>query len=350
MGLHKFPVTYSLKGKMPSSKKEESKKGFHIACIPVREVSEIDTNIIGIVKHEDYYEAVRFFEGKFWIKDEYQSEGAFRVRRSGNLIRREMNEGCASTFIDSLYSADIKKFKAGEFIDENTIGFRSVTESNKDEILKSLSDKVNNNLIEIDGELYVQISEPIYEVYTSKEPGHPKAYVGIQFLKYEDEYSGRRSLYEYDFSFRFPFDKREQFDEFIEHLINDHGIEPITYSDGEYYYGGEFTPIDDDRKNLLNAARHLVEEKRSWDEWPVAQLTAWGNLRDAFKKASILQKEDVPEEDMDALCNALKVYEGLQGSDEIINLSTHARAAVHKWENRIIDLVISFEETENFTF
>jgi hypothetical protein len=349
MGLHKFPVSYSLKGKMPGSRKEEAKNGFHVAHIAVREVSEIDTNIIGIVKHENYCEAIRFFEGKFWIKDEYQSEDAFRIRRSGNLIRREMNEGCASTFIDSLYSADIKKFKGGEFIDENTIGLRSVTENKKDEALKSLSDKINDNLIEIDGELYIQISEPIYEVFTSKEPGHPKAYVGIAFLKYEDEYSGRRSLYEYDFSFRFPFNKREQLDDFVDHLRNDHGIEPITYSDGEYYYGGEFTPIDDDRKNLLNAARHLVEEKWSWDEWPVAQLTAWGNLRDVYKQASTLKKEDVPEDVMDALSDALKAYEGLQGRDTIVQLSTHARAAVHKWENRVIDLVSGFEETENFT-
>jgi hypothetical protein len=54
MGLHKFPVSYSLKGKMPGSRKEEAKNGFHVAHIAVREVSEIDTNIIGIVKHENY--------------------------------------------------------------------------------------------------------------------------------------------------------------------------------------------------------------------------------------------------------------------------------------------------------
>lgn len=343
MAIHKFPLSYSIKGRMPDVKKEDAKNGFEVAHISVREVSEIDTSIIGIVKCEEHSEPIRFFEGKYWIKDAYQSKEAYQIRRSGNLIRRDIDKGCASTFIDNIYSVDIMKFINEETVNENTIGFKKVTENKRNDALKALTNSVESKLIEIDGELYTEVSEPIFEVYTSKEPGYPRAYIGIKFLKYEDSLIGRHSLYEYDYSFRFPFDKREYLEELIQHLIHEQGVEPVIYSDGEYYYGAELTPINDDRKNLLNAARCLIDEKRAWENWPVAQLVAWGNLRDAYQMAST-GEEDVSESNFDTLSEALKAYEGLQGRETAIQLSTHARTAIYKWENKTIDIDLGFDE------
>ncbi|WP_315922195.1 hypothetical protein [Mesorhizobium sp. SP-1A] len=346
MGMHKFPLSYSVKGKMPGTRKEESKRAFEIAHLHVREVSEIDTSIIGAVKLGDHTETIRFFEGKFWIKDAYTSEDGMNLRRIGNLSRQDALEEGASTFRDRFCHNSTAQFKSGEAIDESTLGFKSVTENGKTDSENGLKNLVQDNIIEIDGELYVQVPEPIYEIHASKEPEYPKAWVQVNFLKYEDTYHGRYSLYDYDFSFRFAFDKRDELDLMIEHLRNDHNMEPAFISDGEHYFGGEFTTINDDRKNLLNAGKVLVENKRYWEDWPVAQLTAWGNLRDAYRNATAVKKEETPEDTLDALAEALKAYDGLQGKDGVLCLSTHARAAVYKWETREIDLSQSLDLIE----
>lgn len=346
MGMHKFPLSYSLKGKMPESRKEESKKGFEIAHLHVREVSEIDTNVIGIVKLGNHIETIRSFENKFWIKDAYTSEDAMELRRVGNVFRQDTLLEGASTFRDRFYQDCATRFASGEVIDERTIGFKSVKENEKAAAENRLQNLVQENIIEIDGELYFQVLEPVYEVLASREPEYPVAYVSVNFLKYQDEYYGRHSLYDYDFSFRFAFDKRDDLDLMIEHLRNDHNIEPVIKSEGEHYFGGEFTPINDDRKNLINAGKVLFENKRYWEDWPVAQLVAWGNLRDAYRNATAVQKDDASEDTMDALAEALKAYDGLQGIDGALCMSTHARAAVYKWETREIDLMQSLDLVE----
>lgn len=347
MGMHRFPVTYSITGKEAGKKKEITAQCFHTMDLYVREVDEIDTSVIGSAKRGEHIEKILFFEDKFWIKDGYSNEDAAILRTSTGVCTQADLTESASTFRNIFYSSFQDEWINGEVIDETTRGFKSVKDSTKQNGEEVTRNRVETELIEIDGELYVHVQEPIYRIAASRDFRYNRR-AAASLVFFDLKPWMKNAEYEkYDYDIRIPFDKRHEFDAIIEEL-RDQAVELFYHVEGEHFFGGEFSVIKDEIKNLKNSAKDIVRDKWYMEDWPVPQLVAWGETRDALRKVE--QSNDNPE-DLDELALAMSHYIGIEGHQGPLRLPPYALAALHRWNTRELDLSetlnLSLEDIEN---
>lgn len=348
MGMHRFPVTYSITGKEAGKKKEITAQCFHTMDLYVREVDEIDTSVIGSAKRGEHIEKILFFEGKFWIKDGYSNEDAARLRTSTGVCTKADSIGNASTFRNIFYDSCEKEWINDEVVDETTRGFKSVKVSTKQKGEETTRNRVETELIEIDGELYVHVQEPIYRIAASRDFRDNRATASLVFFNME-AWMRYPDYEKYDYDIRIPFDKRHEFDAIIEEL-RDNQVEVFVHVEGEHFFGGEFSVIKDEIKNLKNSAKEIVRDGKWYiEDWPVPQLIAWGETRDALRK---VEQSNGHPEDFDQLAKAMSLYIGIEGREGgPLRLPPYAFAALHRWNTRELDLSemlnLSLEDIDN---
>lgn len=332
MGVHDIPFAYTIEGK-PAEKKAkrgnyddgiESFAAFEIVAFNVREVSEIETARVGILKNDTTEEDIRFFEGHYWIKDAY-SEDEKPLRRSCCKRVNDLDGG-GSLFRDSRGGNGFETdFRNRAHRDVTQAPFKKITENNRDNSYHRTRDNVNDSLIEIDGVLYAKVQEPVFELYAYEDNSGPSAFVSINLDYKRPTYKSSR----YDDVFRFAFDQRPELELFIDHIERELNIKVQISCDGEFYYGGEFQRFDD-HTNLLAAAEPIVEETSWMKQWSTAKLTAWGNLRDAFEEAKAPNASD------DVI---RQLADKLGDFGKIEDLSFNTKVAIFKWGSRDIPLV-----------
>lgn len=341
MGAHDFPLAYAIYGikgdKKPRKRKSEyddgieSFAGFEIVSLHVREVSEIETSIIGSLKNDTTQEEIRYFDGKYWIKDSYSE--ADRDLRSSSLRRINQLGRGGSTFRDHRgHDRKEQGFLDRAHIDESMSGFKKITQNSREDDLENLRKNVDNDLIEIDGVLYFHVKEPVFELFVYDDSEGPQAFTRLALDYSKPRYRSDR----FEDVFRFPFDKRDELDQVVQHIEKHLGLKVENSSDGEFYYGGgDFQTFDDDRTNLLAAAEPLVRDTDWMKTWPTPRLTAWGELRDAFEEA---KKPEAADDAIDQLVDKL------DGFGKAKDISLHTQVAIYKWRSRAIDLDLNFDE------
>jgi len=341
MGAHDFPLAYAIYGikgdKKTRKRKSEYDDGidsfaaFEIVSLHVREVSEIETSVIGSFKNDTTQEEIRYYDGKYWIKDSYSE--ANRDLRSSALYRINQLGRGGSAFRDHRGHDRIEQgFLDRAHIDESMSGFKKITQNSRVYDLERLNESVSADLIEIDGVLYFQVKEPVFELLIYDDSEGPQAFARLALDYSKPRFKPTR----YEDVFRFPFDKRDELDQVVEHIEKHLGIKVENSSYGEFYYGGgEFQTFDDDRTNLLAAAETLVRDIDWMKTWPTPRLTAWGELRDAFEEA---KKPEATDDAIDQLVDKL------DGFGKAKDISLHTQVAIYKWRSRAIDLDLNFDE------
>ena len=339
MGFHRFPVKYGITGKKANAKRESGGIGYHTIDLRVREVDEIETTVIGTITHGSHSEQLLYFEDKFWIKDAYKSEDAKAIRSDSyntNII--DEFDKARSTFKDQFYREWSTEWDEDKIINASSLKFKTVIVNQCHEIEHELAKMAKSHLIEINEELYFRVSEPFFILYVSRGCNDRQADVTLAFddpVAYE-HLSKLNDIIDLNNEIRFPFDKRHELQLLIDDLTVNNGVTVNVHMDGEYYYGGRFTAIQEEARNLRNSAKHIVRNQKHISMWPITQIVAWGNVRDAL--IDVLENQS-DETSLDALGKAMRLYTEVK--DRVVDtnyIDIYALAALSRWDSRNIDL------------
>jgi len=188
MGMHRLPYRYTIRGKLKGKKASKYDDGIERATgldaqyFYIKEASEIDTTVVGRVTKGEAEVKVIYYDNKFWIKDAYDDQTAEIIQDSIRNCRTAL-QGPKSLFLATkLNDEQVKMFLAGELRDESQVGFHKIVESEKEAALDRTTKFVEENLIEIDGEVYHQVDEPVVELAVSRHAEADEAWLRVAWI------------------------------------------------------------------------------------------------------------------------------------------------------------------------
>lgn len=303
MAIHQLQLAYEITGKTSHARRATSHKIVEKVAFPIQEVSDIDTLDGLTITIGGYSETLKFYDGRFWIRDKLDGPAAGMLRAQAGVIE-DMRLATAlvkyhSTFEifhyrdPEIFADDFKSISVDELKDVNDAGRATA--------LERLEKAAEADLIDIDGELYVAMGEPVYCLRLLPDT----LQVLVSFQKSNEVAASSTP------TIRIPIDdmttsNRDSLDALIAIWKAETGRAVTQVAEAGLRF--DFTPqLDYSVDRQIEAiAFEVVNRTSGIVEWPKSQIIQWAELRDvltAFRNHLA---------DIDALTTSLSHYASSQ--------------------------------------
>jgi len=303
MAIHQLQLAYAITGKTSHARRATTHKVVDKVALPIQEVSDIDTVNGLTITIGSYSETLKFYDGRFWIRDKVDAPAAGMLRAQAGIIEdmrlaSALMKSC-STFVifqyrdPEIFADDFKSISVDELKDINDAGRATA--------LERLEKSAEADLIDIDGELYVAMGEPVYCLRLLPDT----LQVLVSFQKSNEVAASSTP------TIRIPIDdmatsNRDSLDALIAIWKAETGRAVTQVAEASLHF--DFKPeLDCSVDRQIEAiAFEVVNRTSGIVEWPKPQITAWAELRDvltAYRKQLA---------DIDALTTSLSDYASTQ--------------------------------------
>lgn len=164
MAIHQIQLAYEITGKTSHARRATSHKIVEMVAVRVQEIDDIDALDGLTITIGGYSETLKFYDGRFWIRDKLDGPAAGMLRAQAGVIE-DMHLATAlvksnSTF-EVFHYRDPEIF-ADDFKSVSADDLKDVNDAGRATALELLEKSAEADLLDIDGELYVAMGEPVY--------------------------------------------------------------------------------------------------------------------------------------------------------------------------------------------
>lgn len=299
MAFHQLLLAYEITGKTSHARRATTHKIVEKVTVPIQEISDIDTLDGLSITIGDYCETLKFYNDRFWIRNKVDVAAAGMLRAQAGVIEdmrlaSALMKSCSTFEIfhyrdPEIFADDLQTIKADDLKDVNDAGRTAA--------LERLEKAAEADLIDIDGELYVAMGEPVYCLRLLPDT----LQVLVSFQK-SNEIAVTSTL-----TIRIPIsDMATSNRDDLHALINiwksetGRGVTQVAEASLRF----DFKPELDHsvERQIEGAASEVVNRTSGIVEWPKSQIIQWAELRDvltAFRNQLA---------DIDALTKSLAQY------------------------------------------
>ncbi len=303
MAFHQLLLAYEITGKTSHARRATTHKIVEEVTVWIQEIDDIDTLDGLLITIGDYCETLKLYNDRFWIRDKFDAPAAAMLRAQAGVVE-DMRLAtalmkCCSTFEifhyrdPEIFSADLQTVNPDDLKDVNAAGRTAA--------LGRLEKAAADDLIYIDGELYVAMGEPVYCLRLLSDT----LQVLVSFQKSNEVVVTSTP------TIRIPIDdmatsNRDDLDALINIWKSETGREVMQVASATLMY-----PFDPQlnysvERQIEGAASEVVNRTSGIVEWTTSQITGWAGLRDAL----IAYRKQ--QTDVDALASKLSDYASTQ--------------------------------------
>lgn len=350
MANFEFALQYTIKGVRPRHRNESWLSIREFISMDVPEVDSRDAPVGVILNSENATEELRYYDGRWFMKDrvddpETNMAGEIRRIAGYGVYKDHQNKDISidmakSSLLDVIRfdRYDVKQINDGVerlYIDGE---FRLINSNDRNDKYQELADIVENQTISIDGNLYIEVPEPVFVVnfdsdvygYSYRRKNEHKVVVSVAF--------GEPSFDKDKKVFIIPIDRQDELDFVIEHLDRIERVQAEVKIAAEYHIGIT--------KGISREASELRGEASFWlrkDTSDMMQkdrplIYAFLDFRDAYRAA---KAAEFTESSLDAISETLREY----GNYE--DLGPYTRMVLDRWDQRSINLDIDPDSLED---
>ncbi|NKW11333.1 hypothetical protein HGG76_27430 [Ochrobactrum tritici] len=166
-----LPLVFHISGKAPYQRNATNARVVEMATVRVQEVDDIDAPVAIALSTEpngnkENLELFRFYENRYWIKDQGNGEASRIIREQSGIIsdiKLIKHLGDRSLFLLTQYGSSLPdqipyRYRSPE-IDE----FKKVEGDTRDVELAKLEAAAHNNLLLVNNELYFEVGVPFFD-------------------------------------------------------------------------------------------------------------------------------------------------------------------------------------------
>lgn len=306
MAIHQLLLAYEITGKTSHARRATTHKIVEKVTVSVQEISDIDTLDGLSITIGDYFETLKFYNGRFWIRDKVDAPAAGMLRAQAGVIE---DMRLATALMKSCSTFEIFHYKDPEifadgFQTAKVDDLKDVNDAGRTAALERLEKATEADLIDINGELYVAMGEPVYclrllpdtlQVLVSFQKSNAVVVTGTPTI-------------------RIPIDdmatsNRDDLDALLAIWKEETGRSVTQVAEAGLHF--DFKPELDYSvgKYIEIVAFDVVNRTSGIVEWPKPQIIAWAELRDVL---TAFRNELA---DIDELTNCLADYASSQAPE-----------------------------------
>lgn len=296
-------LAYEITGKSSHARRATTHKIVERVAVPIQEISDIDTLDGLTITIGGYSEKLKFYDGRFWIRDKLDGPAAGMLRAQAGVIE---DMRLATALVKSHSTFEVFHYRdpeifADDFKSISADSLKDVNDAGRATALERLEKTAEADLIDIDGILYVALGEPVYCLRLL-----PDTLQVLVSFKKSNEIAVTSTP-----TIRIPIDdmatsNRDSLDALIAIWKAETGRGVTQVAEASLHF--DFKPELDysvDRQ-IEKAASEVVNRTSGIVEWPKTQIIAWAELRD------ILTAHRKQLADIAALTTSLSDYASTQ--------------------------------------
>lgn len=343
MTLHSFPMHYSVHGIAAGLRTFDRRT--YLEYIPI-EVKDVDTseailgaNLRGVDEAGEDFEELRVYKDRWYISNSPKSTAspaAGMIRTKLGIRNAKQFEEVRSFsifdlqntvrfFRDDLQTGEPRPFREKDFhtVESNEL------ERKRNKLIKKVE---NDGMICIDGELFIEIEPPVFEL-SFVERGilerHLPDEVSLRVVAGLDEYRLQRTDTSEKGVIRFAIDKRDEVEQLLESIRADQNTVIKIETDAEYFFGPSLDPKEEKSDFIEEAKLCLTRHSSSMYKWSREKIEVFLNFREALDEAFLHANSD---ETVDAVSRAFHLY------GEYQKFSPYTLAVAERWDTRPLSL------------
>lgn len=319
MAIHNFLLAYEVSGKAPSARRASTFKIAELVSLPVEEVSPSELHPGVKIDLDGYSEIVKFYDNQFWIQDKAPGHLAAALRAQIGLIdnfRLAKALETRGTF-EVLHYRDPEVF-GGLYKDDIVETLKDANTKDRENAYDHLQEAVQRDLIDVDGELYVALGDPVICLRLLPEILQIMvAFNNTAEPPASDVYTIRLPLYD------MLDGGRSELDALIDIWKRESGRDMVELSTAKMIIGispkFDYSPF----KAIPPVAVEFASKTAGLMDWPTERIQKWTNLRDSLKTF----RERPDDDNMDKLAEAVSEYSDTQP----VLIRTYAKMLTSQW-------------------
>lgn len=279
MAIHQLMLAYEITGKTSHARRATTHKIIEKVAVPIQEISDIDTLDGLTITIGGYSEVLKYYDGRFWIRDKLDAPAAGMLRAQAGVIEdmRLATALTAHSTFEVFHYRDPEIF-ADDFKSVSTAELKDVNDVGRATALERLEKVAEADLIDIDGELYVAMGEPVYCLRLLPDT----LQVLVSFQKSNEVVVTSTPTIRLPIS-DMATSNRDDLDALMAIWKEETGRGVTQVAEASLHF--DFKPELDysvDR-HIEKAASDVVNRTSGIVEWSTAQITRWAELRDTLK-------------------------------------------------------------------
>lgn len=327
-----LPLVFHISGKAPYQRNATNARVVEMATVRVQEVDDIDAPVAIALSTEpngnkENLELFRFYENRYWIKDQGNGEASRIIREQSGIIsdiKLIKHLGDRSLFLLTQYGSSLPdqipyRYRSPE-IDE----FKKVEGDTRDVELAKLEAAAHNNLLLVNNELYFEVGVPFFRLRFTDQP----LVISVAFNQVK--MARTKSTSEQRFkTIDIELDRISD----VQFLSEEWEMETGQKADWRAYpilMGfGDFEPTGSDKTDIMTVANTILQSGVDrMSLWPREHILSWIDLRDARQSA---EKSNVDDK-IDKMADALLEY------GKFIDMDSYTKTVIKRWQMRDIEI------------
>ena len=350
MAKYEFALQYTIKGVLPRHRNESWLSIREFIDMDVPDVDSRDAPVGAILNSENATEELRYYDGRWFMKDRVddpETNMAGEIRRiAGYGVYKDHQNKDISVDMAKTRLLDVIRFdrhdvkQINDGVDRLYIDgeFRLINSNDRNDKYQELASIVENQTISVDGNLYIEVPEPVFLVnfdsdvygYRFQRKNEHKVIVSVAFG--EPKFDKDKKV------FVIPIDRQDELDFVLEHLDRIERIQADVKMSAEFHIGIT--------KEINREASELCGEASFWlrnDTTDMMQkdrplIYAYLDFRDAYRAA---KAAEFTEASLDAVSETLREF------GNYVDLGPYTRMVLDRWDHRSINLDIDFEALDD---
>ncbi len=303
MAIYQIQLAYEITGKTSHARRSTTHKIVEKVSVPIQEISDIDALDGLTITIGGYSETLKFYNDRFWIRDKLDGPAAGMLRAQAGVIE---DMRLATALVKSHSTFEVFHYRdpdifADDFKSISADNLKDVNDAGRTTALERLEKAAEADLIDVDGELYVALGEPVYCLRLLPDT----LQVLVSFQK-SNEIAVTSTP-----TIRLPISdmatsNRDDLDALTAIWKAETGRGVTQVAEASLHF--DFKPELDYsvERHIETATAEVVNRTSGIVEWPKSQIIAWAELRD------ILTAYRNQLADIDALTTSLSDYASSQ--------------------------------------
>lgn len=324
MSIHNFLLAYEVSGKAPNARRASTFKIAEQVSLPVDEVAPIELHPGVRIDLDGYSETVMFYDNQFWIQDKAPGHQPAALRAQIGLVdnfRLAKALETRGTF-EVFHYRDPEVFD-GSYKHDVIETLKDANTKDRENAYDHLQEAVQRDLIDVNGELYVALGDPVICLRLLPEILQVMiAFNNSAEPPASDVYTIRLPLYNMHDS------GRAELDDLIDIWKRETGRDVVELSTAKMIIGispkFDYSPF----KAIPPVAVEFASKTAGLMDWPTERIQKWTNLRDILKTF----RERPDDGNMDKLAEAVNEYSETQS----VLIRTYAKMLTSQWTLRDI--------------